>query len=269
LVRSIPSDIWVEIGKIIYYSFKEYYIPPRRHYFAGSQDIGTTLEQLLNNPEELQFKAEENWNQNCKSGITSTTEILLSGELLHYFQAFDFSIFSSKSVVELIEGHSRTQFHSVRFGGGLPFRPDSLKPPEVPAGSESRYIRQIFDAYGNYLGKAISGEADLESHGALKRDYLRQRERFYHAESLRNFARDTVPEGTFTALQDEIYYGVVDVCEDDHADGFARMKATITHSSTIAASANALASAFKTQDRQGICHQLANDDRLAWVPEDE
>jgi len=157
----------------------------------------------------------------------------------------------------------------VRFGGGLPFRPDSLKPPAVPAGSESRYIRQIFDAYGNHLKKAIIDETDIESHGTLKRDYLRQRERFYHAESLRNFARDTVPEGTFAALQDEIFHGVVDVCEDDHADGFARMKATITHSSTIAASANPLASAFKTQDRQGICHQLANDDRLMWVPEND
>lgn len=264
-----PSDIWVEIGKIIYYSFKGYYIPPRKHYFVGSQDIGTTLEQLLNNPEELQFKAEENWDQNCKSGITSTMEIPLSGALLDYFQSFDFSRFSSKSVVELIDGHSRTQFHAVRFGGGLPFRPDSLKPPVVPTGSESRYIRKIFDAYANHLNKSITHETDFESHGPLKRDYLRQRERFYHAESLRNFARDTVPEGTFATLQEEIFYGVVDVCEDDHADGLARMKATITHSSTVAASANPLASAFKIQDRQGICHQLANDDRLTWVPEND
>ena len=139
----------------------------------------------------------------------------------------------------------------------------------MPAGSESRYIRKIFEAYGHHLRKAITGEADLDSHGTLKKDYLRQRERFYHAESLRNFARDTVPEGTFAALQDEIFYGVVDVCEDDHADGLARMKATITQSSTIAASANPLASAFKVQDRQGICHQLANDDRLTWVPEND
>lgn len=262
-----PSDIWVEIGKVIYYSFKRYYTPPRKHYFAGSQDIGTTLEQLLNNTEELQFKAEENWDQYCKSGITSTMEIPLLDDLLEYFQSFDFSIFSSKSVVELIDGHYRTQFHAVRFGGGLPFRPDPLKPPEVPTGSESRYIQQMFDAYGHYLNKSICNENDLESHFALKRDYLRQRERFYHAESLRNFARDTVPEGTFAALQDEIFYGVVDVCEDEYADGLARMKATITHSSTITASANPLASAFKTQDRQGICHQLANDDRLTWVPE--
>ncbi|AZF12898.1 hypothetical protein C4J93_4738 [Pseudomonas sp. R2-37-08W] len=264
-----PSDIWVEIGKIIYYSFKGKYIPPRKHYFVGSQDIGTTLEQLLNDPAELQFKTEDNWEKYCKTGITSTMETRLSGELFDYFHKFDFTIFSSKSIVELINDHSYTHYHAVRFGGGLPFRPDSLKPPAIPSGTESRYIRQILDAYAHHLSTKICNEADLEPFSALKRDYLRQRERFYHAESLRNFSRDTVPEGTFSALQDEIFYGVVDVCEDNHADGFARMKATITHSSSIAASANPLASAFKTQDRQGICHQLANDDRLTWVPENE
>jgi hypothetical protein len=42
-----PSDIWVEIGKIIYYSYKGEYPPPRKHYFVASRDIGTSLEKLL------------------------------------------------------------------------------------------------------------------------------------------------------------------------------------------------------------------------------
>ncbi|MGL9649951.1 hypothetical protein Q7I60_18615, partial [Escherichia coli] len=99
--------------------------------------------------------------------------------------------------------------------------------------------------------------------------HLRQRERFYHAESLKNFARDTVPAGTFDALQDEIYHGVIDVCEDYHLSGFARMKETMKHATTIAVTSNPLVTSIKTQDRQGICHQLANDDRLIWVPDNE
>jgi hypothetical protein len=109
----------------------------------------------------------------------------------------------------------------------------------------------------------------LKPHETLNRDFLRQRERFYYAEALRNFARDTVPEGTFESLQDEIYYGVVEICEGLHANGFERMKATIAHATQIAATSNPLAPATKTQDRQGICHQLANDDRLTWVPNDD
>lgn len=48
-----PSDAWVEIGKVIYYSFIKKYSVPRHYYFICSQDIGTSLEQLLNKPSEL------------------------------------------------------------------------------------------------------------------------------------------------------------------------------------------------------------------------
>lgn len=264
-----PSDTWVEIGKIIYYSHKGEYVPPRRHYFVCSQDIGTSLEKLLNKPTDLKAKVKENWKKHCQDGISSTTSVLLEGKLEEHFEAFDFSIFSSRSLVELIEGHSKTGFHSVRFGGGLPPRPDPTHPPEEPTDQESRYIRQLLDAYGDNLGATISDPTALEPHNVLKRDYLRQRERFYSAESLRNFARDTVPEGTFDDLQDEIYHGVIDVCEGCHADGFQRMKATVAQASIVAATSNPLVTAVRAQDRQGICHQLANDDRLTWVPKVE
>jgi len=153
----------------------------------------------------------------------------------------------------------------VRFGGGLPPRPISSVPPEAPDHQESRYIRKILDAYSDHLGATLTDAAALEPHKNLKRDYLGQRERFYHAESLRNFARDTVPEGTFETLQNEIYYGVVDICDRNHANGFERMSVTITQAAQVATSSNPLTASTKTQDRQGICHQLANDDRLTWV----
>jgi hypothetical protein len=263
-----PSDIWVEIGKIIYYSFLDEYTPPRMHYFVCSKGIGTTLEMLLNSIDKLKEKSRENWDKHCKDKITDNNEVKLEGELLVYFDGFDFTIFSSKSVPELIEGHATTGYHAVRFGGGLPARPTPAAPPNTPSAAESRYIRQLLDAYGDHVGSVLSGPDDLEPHKALEKDYLRQRERFYHAESLRNFARDTVPEGTFDALQDEVHQGVVDICEDAHNDGFARMKATLNQSTQIAITANPLAPATKTQDRQGICHQLANNDRLTWVPEE-
>lgn len=264
-----PSDVWLEIGKIIYYSHLGEYVPPRHHFFVCPQGIGTTLEKLLNKSEELKKEAAENWDKFCKTGITSTTKVLLTGALLTYFNDFDFSIFTSKSLVELIDWHSATGYHAVRFGGGLPPRPTPTSPPEIPTPMESRYIRQLLDAYGDYLGSKLEDSTALESHVTLKRDYLRQRERFYNAEALRNFARDTVPEGTFDALKDEVYHGVVDICESDHASGFERMKATVTQATQIAVTSNPLTPATKTQDRQGICHQLANDDRLTWVPEHE
>lgn len=264
-----PADIWVEIGKIIYYSHLGKYSPPRKHYFVCSQGIGTSLEKLLTTPGTLKAKAAELWDQCCRDRITSRASIALDGALKDYFDAFDFSIFSSRSVVEIIEEHSKTSFHATRFGGGLPARPNPDLPPDTPQENESRYIRQILDAYGDHLGTSLLDAAALVHHEALKRDYLRQRERFYHAESLKNFARDTVPDGTFDALQDEIYHGVVDVCEHNHANGFERMKATISQAAAVAATSNPLVSSMKVQDRQGICHQLANDDRLRWTLGDD
>ena len=263
-----PSDIWVEVGKIIYYSYIGEYTPPRKHFFVASLGIGTTLEKLLNKPTELQRKLKDNWADYCRSGITSTKKIELSGKLLSYVDAFDFTIFSSKSHVELIDAHSHTGFHAVRFGGGLPARQYPEAPPAVPASSESRYIRQLLDAYGDHLGSPLPDMSALAVHNALGKDFRRQRERFYHAEALRNFARDTVPDGTFADLQEEVYHGVVDIAEATHPNGFERMKETVVQASSIALTANPLASVTKSQDRQGICHQLANEDRLKWVMDD-
>lgn len=264
-----PTDIWVEIGKIIYYSHCREYTPPREHYFVAPLGIGTKLEKLLNDASKLKTQAEENWKKYCQNEITETMAIPLDGELKAYFEAFDFSIFSSKSHIELINEHATTIYHAVRFGGGLPQRPEVQALPDTPAPTESRYVRQLLDAYGEYLGKPLDDVTKLDNTASLKSDFLRQRERFYHAESLRNFARDTVPEGTYASLKDEIYHGVVDIVESKHSNGFERMKATVSQAALIATTSNPLASVIKTQDRQGICHQLANDDRLLWVPIDE
>ena len=87
---------------------------------------------------------------------------------------------------------------------------------------------------------------------------------FYHAESLRNFARDTVPPGTFEELQDEIHAGVVELAVSHHPDAFACVNAVTQAATQLALTASGLINVVKIQDRRGICHELANDDRLTW-----
>jgi len=266
-----PNMVWVEFSKIIYYSFKNEYVPPRKYYFVAPNGIGSTLSKLMDKPDKLKEQIKCNWDGYCRDKITKTTGIPLIGDLLEWYERFDFSIFSHKTVVELIQEHSKTPFHSVRFGGGLEPRPDPDIPPENPTERESRYIRQIFDAYSDHLKVKISDTLDIASSSKpdLSNHLLRQRERFYSAEALRVFARDTVPPGTFDRLQVEILDGVIDICENTHSDGLARMHEVVKQSTCIALTSNPLVTVTHTKDRQGICHQLANDDKLTWVPRGE
>src|ERR1700712_4228222 len=55
-----PSDIYKEIGKIIYYSWCGEFSVPRKHYFAGSQDVGTSLEKLFSDAPKLKQAMREN-----------------------------------------------------------------------------------------------------------------------------------------------------------------------------------------------------------------
>jgi hypothetical protein len=47
-----------------------------------------------------------------------------------------------------------------------------------------------------------------------------------------------------------------------HADGLLRMNAVTQAVAQPALSANGFISVTKIQDKRGICHQLANEDRL-------
>ena len=97
------------------------------------------------------------------------------------------------------------------------------------------------------------------------RHFRRQRISFYNAEALRLYARDSVPEGTFEALQDDIHAGVVEIAESEHASGMDRLSEVLTASGQLDLSSHTLVSASRLDDRKGICHQLANEDRLTWM----
>ena len=205
----------------------------------------------------------DNWNIRCKNKITTGRNISLRNEFLRYFNAFDFSIFDSVSSVKMIEDHSKTVYHTVRFGGGLPKRGKPNTPPNVIKTSESRYVSQLLEAYSDNSGKKYSDIDSLDKE--YKEDFDLQRERFYHAESLRNFSRDTVPEGTFDSLKDEIFQGVIDVCRAPYQDGYKKMRETLSQSAKLSLSQNPLITVTKIQDKQGICHHLANEDKINWV----
>ncbi|HEX2552745.1 MAG TPA: ABC-three component system protein [Microvirga sp.] len=260
-----PSDAWPEIGKILWYSFNGDYKPPRRYYFVAPRGVGTTFAGNLADKAKLKKLLIENWDKNCRTNITDTQEIALDGEFLKYVKEFDFSIFGAKTALEIIEDHRASPVHIARFGGGLPNRPNPDAPPDEITPPESNYVAHLLSAYADHTKKPVPDIATLKSWSKLNDHFGRQRVAFYHAESLRVFARDTVPEGTFESLQDEIHAGVVDVCDSNHCDGYERVCAVTKEARNLPITSNPLIARAKVQDREGICQQLANEDRLKWT----
>ncbi|MDA3273533.1 hypothetical protein O0074_28450 [Pseudomonas aeruginosa] len=259
-----PSDVWTEFGKVIWYSYKGEYAAPRRYYFVSPLGAGTSLSRLFSNATKLREELFANWDKHVKGAITSTQEVLLDAELRAYVDTFDFSIFDAKTALQLVDDHRATPVHTARFGGGLPTRPASEKPPQEVAVTESRYVTQLFGAYSEHTKTIVTDPSTL-SVPKLKDHFRRQREAFYEAESLRVFARDSVPPGTFEPLLDDIHDGVIDTHDGNHADGYEKVCAVTKAARDMQITANALITCTNPKDRDGICHQLVNEERLRWT----
>lgn len=262
-----PSDIWVELGKLCYYTWRGDYTVPRHYRFVAPRGVGGKLARLLKRPAELKTGLLAAWDDKCAAQITKTTTVALDAALLAHIDTIDFSIFGYVPPLQLVEQHAKTRFFAVRFGLGLPPRPPSPLPPAEPGVGETRYVQQLFEAYSDTLARPVTRPEELTPR--LSGHFSRAREAFYCAEALRNFSRDTLPDGAFDHLQDQICDGVVDVSEADHACGFTRVVATTGQAANLQITSSALLGRFETQDRHGICHQLANTDRLTWVPGDD
>lgn len=259
-----PKTGITETGKIIWHVYMEHITCPRKYYFLAPKDCGMALKKQLLNKQDLKDKLLEKWDDWCSKSITSKETISLKGELEGFVNTFDFGIFTFKTALEAIDEHRHTPYYAGRFGGGLPDRPGAPKPPKKPDFSESRYIQQLFEAYGDHKNENVNEVEKLKLWPKLEEHYHRQREFFYHAESLRNFARDTVPPGTYEELKDEVHAGVADLESSSYSDALERLNTVTQAAAQLPLSANGLITVVKIQDKRGICHQLANEDRLHW-----
>jgi hypothetical protein len=218
---------------------------------------------LLANTAKLKAELLAAWDKSVRDKI-SATPVPLTGEFAKYVDRFDFSIFKPKAIREVIEQHRRSPYFAARFGGGLPPRPKPSAPPAEIEQNEMRYVTHLLDAYADHKKEACINIPDLKKWDTLKDHFRRSREAFYHAESLRVFVRDKVEPGTFESLQEEVYLGVIDNHNGEHADGYERVVSVTNMAQGLALDAHPLAASTFPSDRRGMCHQLANEDRLIW-----
>lgn len=261
-----PGDIWLELGKAVYYSHQGEFTFPRKYRFVAPQGAGTTLIKLFKKPDVLKAKLIEEWDRHCRNGITSTQEVVLEGDLQDHLDALDFSVIGYIPAQRLVDDHRRTPWHVARFGGGLPQRPQTPDPPDEPAENEVVYLNKLLAAYADHRGHPVATVDDLAGVDELIRHYGRCRKDFYSAESLRGFSRDTLPPDSYEALQEEVLAGVQDILDGHHEDGYRRLLAVVQAARQLQLTRHALVHRLDTRDRSGICHQLANDrEEVRWV----
>jgi hypothetical protein len=255
------------LGKLCYYTFDGSYKLPRKYFFVAPQGVGPKLSDYLQKPSELKTELIKEWDSKCKIGISDKVEVEISAELLAHINSIDFSIFKFLDPQEFLEQLKQTNYYAARFGGGLKKR---IK-PVVDVMSETemllRYVEQLFEAYSDHLKTNVQTISELNTHTELFDHFNRQRECFYWAEALNEFSRDSLPTGNtcFADLKEEIFHGVVDISNQEHSSGYENVKKTTATAVALNIQSNALLSVSKTQDKIGICHHLANENKLKWV----
>jgi hypothetical protein len=261
-----PGDVWLELGKLAYYTLKGEYSYPRRYFFVASKGVGPTLSNLLKKPQALRKGLLAHWDKACRNEITTTEIVECDAAMRAHIEGLDFSIFQTKPLLRIIEEHAKTRWHVVRFGGGLPPRLEPLMPPIIPTDDEAVFVGELRRAYADHTKQDIKDiDAELATRDDLREHFNDARIEFYSAEGLRTFSRDTLPPGEFEKLQDEVHSGIKDDVRGDYADGYRRVLAVVKTARALQLTSNPLVTRIHTRDRGGICHQLANDRKVRWV----
>ena len=259
-----PGDIWLELGKLVYYTKRGDFSCPRKYFFVAPQGAGTKLSNLLRKPDELRSQLFKVWDKQCSERITKTETVPLDTALREYINKLDFSIFSAVPPLRIIDQHARTRWHVYRFGGGLRQRPSPTPPPPDLADVEANYVRALLDAYADCLKTEVKSLEDL-GEKLFRNHFSDARTEFYSAESLRVFSRDVLPPGEYEGLQKEFLTGIMDEVRSPHSDGYQRVLATTKLARSLQVTNHALCGHLSQMDRGGICHQLANDEKVTWV----
>ncbi len=254
-----------EIGKILFYTLRGDYRPPVEYSFVTHKGVTSNFQDQLDDPEQLRADILADWDKYCRTDIRSEV-VDLSDELRAHIEAFDFSIFRAKQPLELIEEHAQTRYHLTVFGAPLIERVKPSPPPSAVAPAETRYTGCLLAAISDVLGQPISSEKDLVAHGKYLSLFKRSRITFYCAENLKELARDQMANiEFFDTLLEEFRDGLYHQYTDPASTGLARLRSTVSAAQFLQLTGHVLDGHVLANDREGMCHHLANDGSLEWI----
>jgi hypothetical protein len=259
------SEAALEVGKVLYNTFIGTYRAPEEYWFVTHKGVTGPLQDLLDIPDDLKQFMLNNWTEHCESKITSAKKITLTPDLKAHIEGFDFSIFKAKQPLEIIEEHKQTPYHLAVFGAPLINRPPPPSPPSEVGAHEQTYIAQLFSVISEAIGISVTQLADFVADPAMSSLFDRSRIAFYSAEGLKELARDQMVETQFfDTLLDDFYNGLYHTFSPAGQKGLHRLRETIKAAQLVQLGGHVLAAHTTPLDREGVCHHLANNNRIKW-----
>ncbi len=256
-----PYRATIAAGKIIFHAFRKVFAPPRYCIFIAPRGPTTALRDMLLNPSKFRDEVIDNWDVRVAGNVVEKENHMLTGPLAAYVKQYEFSSFGYITIEEMLAAHRQTAFWAERFGGLLPppapgNAPDDLMPHETV------YVGKLLDVYAETSGASIIDVSDLDGHAEWKDDLQKQRVRFYDAEAFMATYRDQTEPGTTESFSDQIADAIAPSLMV-RGTGLERLTKALTIAG-VTTPASVLSPQAKVGVKQGVCHQLANEDRVTW-----
>ncbi|MGE4314259.1 MAG: ABC-three component system protein [Pseudobdellovibrionaceae bacterium] len=252
-----------EIGKVLFYSYRGDYTFPYEYHFVTHKGVTSSFQDLLDEPEKLREFVIDNWDGYCRTKICKEP-VELTDEFKAYIESVPFTAFRAKQPLTLIREHAQTKYHLTVFGAPLIERPKPPEPPSEVAPGENEYVMQLMEVISADIGYTVTNLTDFLHSEKHRRLFDRSRLTFYHAEGLKELARDQMADiAFFDTLLKEFHDGLFH-WHTSEPDGYPRLIQTVKASQSIQLSKHALEPHVLPNDREGMCHQMANEGRVRW-----
>jgi hypothetical protein len=252
-----------DAGKVIFHAFKGAYTPPRKCVFVAPRMVSTGLRELLLHPAKFRQEVLSTWDERVAKKLEAGKNHKLEGDLKSYAETYDFTAFGYSTLDELLDAHRLTGYWAERFHGFLPPPPAGTVPADI-TDDETMYISRLLEVYEEIEGCSLSSVSALASDHPKHAAHLhQQRVRFFDADYFAHHYRDSTAPGTVEDFEEQIHDAVEPVLTYLTGSGHERLtKALETAGSCTPA--GLLAPQAKVRVKQGVCHKLANRDRLRW-----
>jgi hypothetical protein len=257
-------EAMTELGKLFHHHVQgAYHTLPMAYVFVAPRGVVGPLRDLILNPSTLGPYLIAHWDDHCATHITATMTVPLTPPLRSAIEAFDFTRVSYLTAPMIVKDSAAAPALS-KVLGLIPDEAPRGVAPDIILVEEIPYIDQLREVYGEAVGVAFASADDVLAHPDHGEHLRRQRTRFFEAASFSRFHRDNTAPGAVETFQDDVYHGVIELYAENHPTRLNRVDAVMKHAGLTQVSL--LGRLARIPVRQGMCHHLANEGRLKWIP---